>query len=40
MGKVLRREGYLPEGDELIHHLRLYEIGRLIKTRSPVIVQK
>ncbi len=40
LGSALRREGLLPEGESLINHLTLYEIERLIKTRSPGLVQK
>ncbi len=40
LGTALRREGLLPEGDSLVNHLTLYEIGRLIRTRSPALMQK
>ncbi len=36
----MRREGILPEGESLVHHLTFQEIGKLISTRSPVLVQK
>ncbi len=39
LAKAMVEAGYLPDA-ELIYHISFYEIGQLLRTRAPSILQK